>query len=166
MCPSYWLAEAYNSRGRTGYKYQYSVPIALHGVDPNVYFGPAPANVGPDMVFAFRKIWGNFITTGNPSISSSVASGSNSNGTSQSDLEEWPVFALWDPRMVNLNQTGGSPESVNLTDQTSGVLNGNITIYLGPGQINDITLVDGYSWEGGRGKRCDYWMSVADIVPA
>ncbi|KAL5394941.1 hypothetical protein PMIN06_003243 [Paraphaeosphaeria minitans] len=166
VCPSYWIAEAYNARGRTGYKYQYSVPIALHGFDPSVNFGPATANVGPDMLLAFLRIWGNFVTTGNPSISASVASGNNSNGTSQSGLEDWPVFALWDPRMVNLNQTGGSPQSINLADYTSGFLDQNVTVYVGPGQMNDITLVDAYSWEGGRGKRCDFWMSVAAIVPA
>ncbi|KAL5407129.1 hypothetical protein PMIN03_007361 [Paraphaeosphaeria minitans] len=166
VCPSYWIAEAYNARGRTGYKYQYSVPIALHGFDPSVNFGPATANVGPDILLAFLRIWGNFVTTGNPSISASVASGNNSNGTSQSGLEDWPVFALWDPRMVNLNQTGGSPQSINLADYTSGFLDQNVTVYVGPGQMNDITLVDAYSWEGGRGKRCDFWMSVAAIVPA
>ncbi|KAL1610566.1 hypothetical protein SLS60_002235 [Paraconiothyrium brasiliense] len=166
ICPSYWLAEAYNARGRTGYKYQYSVPIALHGTDPSVYFGPASANVGPDFVLAFQRIWGNFITTGNPSISASIASGSSSNGTSQSGLEDWPVFALWDPRMANLNQTGGTPYSVSLSNQTGGTLDGNATVYIGPGQMNDITLVDAYTWEGGRGQRCDFWLSVAPIVPA
>lgn len=33
VCPSYWMAEAYSDRGRTSYKYQYSVPSALHGTD-------------------------------------------------------------------------------------------------------------------------------------
>lgn len=166
MCPSYWIAEAYNARGRTGYKYQYSVPIALHGVDLSVYFGPAPETVGPDLVLAIQRIWGNFITTGNPSISASVASGSKSNGTGQSGLEDWPVFAMWDPIMANINQTGGSPQSMNLFNSTGGVLAQNVTVYLGPGLINDIALVDAYSWEGGCGKRCDFWMSVAGIVPA
>jgi hypothetical protein len=66
--------------------------------------------------------------------------------------------------MANLNQTGGTPQSVDLFN-TTGVLDQNATEYVGPGQMNDITLVDAYEWEGGRGKRCDFWMSVAGIVP-
>ena len=165
VCPSYWLAEAYNSNGRKGYKYQYSVPIALHGTDVAVYFGPTPRNVGPDLALAFKRIWGNFITTSNPSISSAVASGANSNETSDSGLDDWPVYNLWDPRMVNLNQTGGSPETVDLSNRTMGVITGSPTVYVGPGLRNDISLVDAYEWEGGRGKRCDFWLSVAKIVP-
>ena len=165
VCPSYWLAEAYKSNGRTGYKYQYSVPVALHGTDVSVYFGPTSDNVGPDFALAFQRIWGNFVTTGNPSISSAVASGANSNGTSDSGVEEWPVYSLWDPRMTNLNQTGGSPETVDLLNATSDVIDGNTTVYVGPGLRNDISIVDAYAWEGGRGKRCDFWLSVARIVP-
>ena len=86
VCPSYWLAEAYNAQGRTGYKYQYSVPIALHGTDPAVYFGPTPSNTGPDFALAFQRIWGNFITTDNPSIASEIANGVNSTVTSQCSL--------------------------------------------------------------------------------
>ncbi|KAJ4298955.1 hypothetical protein N0V90_004198 [Kalmusia sp. IMI 367209] len=164
VCPSYWLAEAYNTNGRTGYRYQYSVPIALHGTDPAVYFGEAGTNVGPDFVLAFQRIWGNFITTGNPSISSRVANGASSNGTSRSALEDWPVWALWDRRMANLNQTGGTPAQIDLLDRT-GVLNMNVTVYEEPGLVNDLSLVDGYEWEAGRGKRCDFWKSVAAIVP-
>lgn len=165
VCPSYWLAEAYNAAGRTGYKYQYSVPIALHGTDPAVYFGPTPGNVGPDFALAFQRIWGNFVTTGNPSISSETASGVNAPETSASELEEWPVFALWDPRMANLNQTGGVAQSIELSNRTGTVIDGNATVYVGPGQINDLSLVDAYEWEGGRGKRCDFWLSIARIVP-
>lgn len=164
VCPSYWLAEAYNARGRAGYKYQYSVPVALHGTDVAAYFGPPGPNLGPDLVLAFQRILGNFVITGNPSISTSIASGSSSNGMSDSGLEDWPVFALWNPMMANLNQTGGTATVEDLS-KTVG-LDRNVTFYEGPGLMNDISLVDGYSWEGGRGKRCDFWMSVADITPA
>jgi hypothetical protein len=67
--------------------------------------------------------------------------------------------------MANLNQTGGSPETVDLLNATSGVIDGNTTVYVGPGLRNDISIVDAYAWEGGRGKRCDFWLSVARIVP-
>lgn len=33
VCPSYWMAIAYNDVGRTSYKYQFSVEPALHGGD-------------------------------------------------------------------------------------------------------------------------------------
>ena len=57
-----------------------------------------------------------------------------------------------------MNQTGGSTVSVpydglNITEQT------------GVGAVNDFTLVNAYTWEGGRGVRCDFWRSVGGIVP-
>lgn len=33
VCPSYWMAGAYNDYGRTAYKYQYSVAPATHALD-------------------------------------------------------------------------------------------------------------------------------------
>ena len=156
VCPSYWLAEAYNTNGRTGFKYQYSVVNAAHGTDITAYFGPPSANQGPDFVLAFQRIWGNFITTGNPSISSGIANGARVNGSSKNALEDWPVFAMWDRRMANLNQTGGT-----LTPK-KGSSN---FIYTGTGVTNDLELVDAYEWEGGRGNRCDFWRSVWDLVP-
>ena len=67
--------------------------------------------------------------------------------------------------MANLNQTGGSAQSIELSNRTGNVLDGNATVYVGPGQTNDLGLVDAYDWEGGRGKRCDFWLSIARIVP-
>jgi len=55
VCPSYWLAEAYTNNGREGWKYQYSVPAALHGTDQTGYFGPAMPQQGPDFVRAFMS---------------------------------------------------------------------------------------------------------------
>lgn len=42
----------------------------------------------------------------------------------------------------------------------------NTTYLTGPTLRNDFTLVDAYSWEDGRGMRCDFWRSVASIIPA
>ncbi|KAF2105751.1 Alpha/Beta hydrolase protein [Lophiotrema nucula] len=168
VCPSYWLAEAYSSNAgsvaRSGYKYQYSVPLAIHGIDGLAYFGPPGPNLGPDFVLAFQRIWGNFIKTSNPSISASIAAGASaSNSTtnataSSSPLENWPPFTLYDPYMANLNQSGGTPFQT---------LNGqvNITEFGEPGLKNNLELVNAYSWEGGRGVRCDFWKSVAALVP-
>ena len=143
ICPSYWQAEAYSGKGRTSYKYQFSVPPALHGADvagksclliltlfvswqkPTAfsssitnrlfpgYFQPPGGQVGPDFAKAFQTIWGNFITTDNPSIDSSIAIGaaaaSNSSSTSSTNpASSWPPFTIYAPNQLNLNQTGGT----------------------------------------------------------
>lgn len=178
VCPSYWMAEAFSDHGRKSYKYQYSVPAATHGSDPEAYFGPASPNQGPDFVLAFRQMWGNFIRTSNPSISSAVALGASasnatstttSNSTSTNSTSgsstanpatSWPPFTVYAPYQLNLNETGGIPTNVsgNLTPH-------NVTEYLGSGLRNNFTLVNAYAWEGGRGVRCDFWRAVAGLVP-
>ena len=55
VCPSYWLAEAFSDKGRSSYKYQYSVPIATHGADVVGYFGPADPTQGSDFEYAFMS---------------------------------------------------------------------------------------------------------------
>ncbi|KAJ4523313.1 hypothetical protein HRR78_000809 [Exophiala dermatitidis] len=173
VCPSYWMAIAYNDQGRTSYKYQFSVEPALHGADVSAYFGPAPSNVGPDLALAFRQIWGNFITTNNPSIPSNIAIGasassnSSSNSTSSSssssysnDASNWPPFSMYAPYQINLNQTGGTSFSMDITQ-----IGRNITEYGNPGLQNNITLVNAWTWEAGRGYRCEFWRSMGAIVP-
>jgi hypothetical protein len=41
----------------------------------------------------------------------------------------------------------------------------NLTEAVGPGLRNNFTLVNAYTWEGGRGYRCDFWRSMAALVP-
>ncbi len=76
VCPSYWMSSAYTSANRQGWHYQYSVPFASHATDTSAYFGPAP-NLSADFVLAFRRIWGNFVTHGNPSTSNAIANGAS-----------------------------------------------------------------------------------------
>ena len=53
-----------------------------------------------------------------------------------------------------------------ITDALLGALAvGNVTVMVGPTLRNDISLVNAYTWEGGRGYRCDFWRSVGPIVP-
>lgn len=40
------------------------------------------------------------------------------------------------------------------------------TEYMEPGLKNDFTLVNAYSWEGGRGSRGDFWRSIGVSMPA
>ncbi|KAK8196504.1 hypothetical protein M8818_006669 [Zalaria obscura] len=161
VCPSYWMAEAFTDKGRSSYKYQYSVPAAQHGADVTGYFGPAAPTQGPDFVHAFMNIWGNFITGSNPSISAQIANGVSSNDSSAANpATDWPAFAIYAPYQLNLNQTGGVEFSTQLF---AGVPN--VTEYMGPGLMNNFTLANAYTWEAGRGYRCDFWRSVAALVP-
>lgn len=168
VCPSYWLAEAFSdsSRGEgKAYKYQYSVLPALHGYDVSGYFGPVGAPpYSPSFSTAFQQIWGNFIMTNDPSISQSVAVG-QVNGTaaqgnsSANAATDWPPFSVYNPYQIDLNQTGGQYV------QTPTYLMENFTAQTGQGAVNDFRLVNAFTWEGGRGYRCDFWRSVGEIVP-
>jgi hypothetical protein len=57
-------------------------------------------------------------------------------------------------------QTGGTPFSTNITQ-----IGHNITETGSPGLRNNIALVDAWTWEAGRGYRCEFWRSMGAIVP-
>ncbi|KAI7285568.1 carboxylesterase type B [Hortaea werneckii] len=166
ICPSYWLAEAYQpSADKTAYKYQYSVPAAPHGADlaAEGLRGQA-ANVGDEFYEAFTTMWANFITEGGPSISNALANGENGSSVeSVNAASDWPRYTTEGPeayRMLNLNETGGMPYSTQVVSSAA-----NVTQYEGPGLINDIHATNAYTWEGGRGARCDFWKRIGSRVP-
>ena len=160
VCPSYWMALAFTGDSYASYKYQFSVIGAQHGADVAGYYGPTPPYLSPDFEYAFMKIYGNFITTGNPSISNAIANGvSTSNSSAANPASDWPEFSYESPYQINLNLTGGTPLSI------AGFGGNNYSIFTEPGLKNDITLVDANSWEAGRGARCEFWRSVGEIVP-
>jgi carboxylesterase type B len=164
ICPSYWMAEAYTGEGRISYKYQFSPLPATHGSDLMGYFGPLGGvpYLSADFQRAFMSIWGNFVTQSDPSISSSVAAGSFSNTTaSTNDATQWPAFSVAESYQLDLNQTGGTPE-IGGMEVLSPV---NTTYFTGPGRMNSFSLANAYTWEDGRGERCDFWRSVAKLVP-
>ncbi|KAL8898315.1 MAG: hypothetical protein Q9207_006774 [Kuettlingeria erythrocarpa] len=178
VCPSYWLAEAFTNNGRTAWKYQYSVIPAQHGGDQNGYLGPALPNQGPDFEKAFMTIFGNFITKNDPSIPADIAAGasaasssSSNSSTASTDPNEsdpdavasWPPYTLAAPYQLNLNQSGGTPFEAPAYPGVTAL--DNVTQFSDPGLRNDFTLVNAYTWEGGRGMRCDFWRSVARILP-
>ncbi|KAF6793396.1 acetylcholinesterase [Colletotrichum sojae] len=142
VCPSYWLADAFSAKA--AWHYQYSVPFAWHTADVRAYFGPATPGQGPDLVRAFRRIWGNFVTTGDPSI----------------DTGAWPRWDQAAPQQLNLNQTGGEPIA---TPMQWGVV---VTEFAGEGLQNDFSIVPADSWEGERGARCGFWQGLAPSIPA
>ena len=63
--------------------------------------------------------------------------------------------------MLDLNQTGGTPYSA----YSYSAAQPNVTQFEEPGLSNAFSVVDAYAWERGRGTRCDFWRSVAPIVP-
>lgn len=152
VCPSYWLAEAYSSHGGSGYKYQFSVPPARHGSDVSAYFGTPGVVYTADFDNAFQKIFGDFITTSNPSISDMIADGQSSGNSSSNPASTWPPYSIPAPYQLDLNTTCAEVTILN-----------NVTYCDGP--LNEIRLVDAYSWEAGRGTRCDFWKSVGELVP-
>jgi len=151
VCPSYWLAEAYGSSGGEGYKYQFSIAPAFHGEDVAGYFSYPGTTFDVDFTTAFQKIWGNYITTGNPSISNLVANGISTDSMAINGASSWPPYSIAEPYQLDLNTTCPSVSASGVCGQ------GNAT--------NTLRLVDAYTWEGGRGMRCDFWKSVGDIVP-
>ncbi|KAN0065949.1 hypothetical protein ACQY0O_001083 [Thecaphora frezii] len=173
VCPSYWLAEAYEGEGRKAYRWQYSVAPAFHGEDLLAEFGSPPEYLSPDLSLAIMQAYGNFVLSSNPSITQEAAVGSSTTSTSSSSLSsssgseprnpatDWPIYTAASPYQINWNQTGGQVKRVS-----SGVSRGmSANGYVGPGRTNDITRVDALSWEGGRGERCRFWREIAEFVP-
>jgi hypothetical protein len=105
-------------------------------------------------------MWGNFITQSNPSISLELANGASShNTTAENPATDWPPYSILAPYQLNLNESGGTPIEIPVTEDV------NITESIGPGLRNDFSLVNAYTWEGGRGFRCDFWKMMGVLVP-
>ncbi|KAH8841002.1 hypothetical protein MCOR27_002742 [Pyricularia oryzae] len=160
VCPAYWLADAFSSgSGRESYRYQFSTPCATHGRDNAAVYGPDHPSHSPEFRLAFRRIFGNFILKGNPSIATSVASGASSSSPDAfNNAIKWPRWNVGYQPMLNLNQTGGAPYSAEVYGAT-------VTEFTGPTLRNAFNLVDAYSWEGGRGKRCKFWQTLNPVIP-
>lgn len=161
-CPGYWLAEAFSGAGKQSWKYQYSVTPAYHGADLTAYFSVNATTPTPDFIYAFQKIWGNFIINGSPVISAKDASGSATNATvprGNGGELLWPSYSETSNIQMNLNTTGGTVENVPVTPDYS------YNLRLGPGVTNDFRLVNADTWEDGRGARCRFWREVAPRIP-
>ena len=160
VCPSYWLAEAFTFSGHEAYKYQYSVPASQHGADlAGEGLRPITPNESPEFVTAFTSIWGNFITTNDPRIPDATANGNSS--AAANGASSWPMY-VGGPgaKMLNLNETGGVEFGTRVVLTTP-----NVTESGEPGLTNDIRVVDAWSWEGGRGARCEFWKGLGARVP-
>lgn len=161
VCPSYWMASAY-ANSQKSWHYQYSVPFAFHTTDINAYFGPRTPNQSEDLALAFRRIWGNFIVGGDPSLSDAIANGAAAadEALGTNAASKWPVWSDKAPKMLNINETGGV--AYEFTTQW-GVA---VTQFMEPGLRNALSVVPADSWEDGRGSRCDFYKKLAPSIPA
>ncbi|KAJ5849585.1 hypothetical protein N7455_009441 [Penicillium solitum] len=163
-CPSYWLADAFaGGHTKESWKYQYSVTPAYHGADLTAYFSIGATTPTRGLIHAFQKIWGNFIINDTPVISIVDAKGGADNSTVPEGVNRdisWPRWNRSSPLLMNLNTTGGTMVYDKVTDHLS------YWLQEGHGVTNDFSLADASKWEGGRGKRCEFWRSVGHRVPA
>ena len=161
-CPSYWLADAFSAAGKDIWKYQYSVTAAYHGADLTAYFSVNATTPTPGLIYAFQKIWGNYIMYNTPVISITEASGNATNATVPMGNKgniDWPTYSPKTSYQMDVNTTGGTVETIPVTP------NYFYEVRLGPGVTNDFRLVNAATWEGGRGARCEFWRDVAPRVP-
>ncbi|KLU81987.1 inactive carboxylesterase 4 [Magnaporthiopsis poae ATCC 64411] len=161
VCPAYWLADAFSgARGRESFLYQYSIPFARHGVDLTAAFLPPEPSHGPDFIQAFRRMYGNFIVSDDPSIDNRLANGASAPDQNKPNpASRWPRWTVDNRAFLNLNQTGGTPYRVL---SSTGVM---VTEFSQPGLRNDFSQADANTWEGGRGRRCDFWKTINAFVP-
>ncbi|KAK7757333.1 hypothetical protein SLS62_000883 [Diatrype stigma] len=184
VCPSYWLADAYakGDKSEGSWKYQFSVPASLHGAD--VYpliTDPTVQGTGMNEVFrtSFQRIWGNFVVNGDPTLTTAQIASPAGNLTldaaqiaspegddvSAAGAGHWLQWGETDGlhAMLNLNMTGGMPVTQSMNFDGSDIA---VTSYVEstngswPPLEVSLHVVDAWSWEGGRGKRCQLWAEL------
>jgi len=100
----------------------------------------------------------------NPSLSTLTANGQSTGNSSVGNAAaNWPQYSSAAPYQMSLNETGGVELKVPYNNPPFYDLN--ITEIVEPGLKNDFTLVNAYTWEGGRGVRCDFWRAMGVLVP-
>ncbi|KAI1132223.1 Alpha/Beta hydrolase protein [Nemania abortiva] len=152
-CPAQWIAEAFSIGGKSAWRYQYSLTPSYHGADLNAYFSVGATLPSYDFRHAMQKILGTFIVNNTPVIPVADAMGQYKNASA-------PVAGnSINPAHMNLNTTGGDISLTTFTDQLA------YYVRSGPGVVNTFNLANSFSWEGGRGSRCDFWRAVSPRVP-
>ncbi|KAI1170974.1 carboxylesterase [Nemania sp. FL0916] len=169
VCPSYWMASAFaGARGKSAWKYQFSVPISSHGADIDpLTSDPKTTGSGIDEVFrtAFQQTWGNFVVKGDPTLSIVQTHAAEPENINAASTGRWPQWGGRPGRdfLLNLNMTGGVPvvmqrqvggKTLNLTSYTPS------TTASDPALEAKFSVASGWSWEGGRGKRCQLWVDL------
>lgn len=188
VCPSYWLASAYShadsgwgrdSPVKKAWKYQFSVPPSEHGADLDAYqaFNREALGKGT-MTEAVRKAvqlaWGRLIIYNDPTLPDDIVTSltKTANGTRTGDdlfaiisrnWSEWSDVMANGHQMLNINMTGGVPEIISWTPADGTAIN--VTQLISPGLEGRFSIVDAWSWEGGRGGRCELWSTLGASVP-
>ena len=170
------------NNNKQSWKYQYSVPPSEHGADLDAYYAINREALGygtlsPGFRTAVQEIWGRFIIYNDPTLPASLIKNITtfSNGTSTGDdivAAQSGKWSVWEGgsrdggnayRMLNLNMTGGHATEIKWS--SAGGQSFNVTQYAGPGLTAKFDIVDAWTWEGGRGKRCEFWADVGELVP-
>ncbi|EEA26279.1 hypothetical protein EYB25_003522 [Talaromyces marneffei] len=160
VCSAYWIADAYGLKSRKSYKYEFSLINSCHGEDMPGYFGNAPNTMSQPFQHSFLSFFDSFITHGTPSNTTSYTIDVPADIAQV--LAYWPSWTPNNRVQANLNQTGGTHTTgTDSYDPYKYVIN----TYVDPGLVPEFSMVDGYSWEGGRGRRCDFWKSIGAAVP-
>lgn len=181
VCPSYWLANAYSPSSRQpnkrSWKYQFSVPPSEHGADLDAYQSFTREALGQGTMTdvarkAVQLAWGRFIINNDPTVPPSLIEELTiaENGTHTGDNLSAIATGNWaqwsdDCRrhMLNINMTGGVPDIIDWTPVVGNIVN--VTQMIGPGLEARFRMVDAWSWEGGRGERCEFWKNFGSSVP-
>ncbi|KAK3314300.1 carboxylesterase [Apodospora peruviana] len=146
VCPAYWLADAYSKdTTKKAWRYQFSIPDATHGKDiAPLTLDPATSDaMDPTFRKGFQSIWGQFIVSGDPTLSTSAifSAGGDDVLLAAAGRDAWlPWGSAGKFDMLNLNVTATKPTKA------------------------EWKVVDGKVWEGGRGARCDLWAKLGAVV--
>ena len=171
-----------NNNHKQSWKYQFSVPPSEHGADLDAYYAINREALGygtmsPGFRTAMQEIWGRFIIYNDPTLPPSAIKTITTfpNGTSTGDdiaaaqTGKWPVWEGGPSdggnayKMLNLNMTGGHATEIKWS--SAGGQSFNVTQYAGPGLTAKFDIVDAWTWEGERGKRCEFWAKNGEFVP-
>ncbi|KAK2015854.1 carboxylesterase [Colletotrichum eremochloae] len=167
VCPSHWLADAYATKaGAKTWRYQFSAPPAYHGFDVgsgsdyDVLLAPVDtpnSTVPSSLRHALQTAWGDFIVNGAPTLRDS--------DTNTTFWPQWKEEGKGVANMLNVNVTGGVPIEQN--SSFDGMVTLHITSHMPGGSGTPplqavFEIVNGDTWEDGRGKRCSM---LAELGP-
>ena len=145
MCPAYWLAEAFAKQTGDSWQYQFSVPGAQHGMDLDAYvadgyINPGAGTMSPAFRVGVQMMWGRFVMFNDPTLPDDVIAAltTDASGNPTGDNLDAAKSSSW----LRWDTTGYSMLNLNMT---------------APAQQAIYSNANAYTWEGGRGSRCQAW---------
>lgn len=125
---------------------------------------------------AVQLAWGRFIIYDDPTLPPDIVGSLTTacNGSSTQDELSAMMTGVWPNwldtsvegggyKMLNINMTGGHSETLSYTFGDGTIVN--LTQMIGPGLEARFDVVDAWSWEGMRGRRCELWRDLGASVP-